>query len=122
MVLAARDFEISEFDLRTLCECDEMGARFSRGVKAVIELGFDSYVANLNIEELKELVSKNLNPIVSFRQNENVEYSHAVVIFKIAKGKIYFQDPAIGEREMEIDLFVKNWSHGQTIVVGKKIQ
>ncbi len=64
MVFASLGFEISEFDLRNLCKCDKTGTSPSNAVNAVGECGFDAYQANLVFEELEDLISKNITPIV----------------------------------------------------------
>jgi predicted double-glycine peptidase len=100
MVLASLDFETSELELRNLCECDETGTSPSNAVKAAIECGFDAYKANLIFEELEDFVSQVITPIVYTRVSENANYSHTVVVYKISKEKIFFLDPAIGERNI----------------------
>lgn len=120
MVLASCNFEISEFDLRNLCECDETGVEVKKAVKAIEELGFDCGKANLTLEELKEYVLDKLNPIVFLRFNTQAGYSHAVVVYKISEEKIFVLDPEIGERDFHIDDFVEIWSRGLTILIEKK--
>lgn len=119
MVLAGLDFEKSEAELRSLCECDETGTSPSNLVKAAIECGFSAYKANLTFEELEDLIRQNINLIVFTRVSENVNYSHAVVVYKIAEENVFVLDPTIGETEFDINLFVEIWSRGLTIVVQK---
>ena len=120
MVLAALKYEISEPELRSLCECDKDGTLPSKAVNAAITCGFDAYQANLTYEELTEFISQNITPIVYMRVSEGVSYSHAVVIYKISKRKIHVLDPENQEREFEISSFVENWSRGLTIIIEKK--
>lgn len=120
MVLASCNFDISEFDLRNLCECDETGVEVKKAVKAVETLGFDYDKVNLTFEELKEYVLSKLNPIVFLRFNSQAEYSHAVVVYKISKEKIYVLDPGIGERAFQINDFTEIWSRGLTIIIETK--
>lgn len=120
MILASFNFEISEFDLRNLCRCDSDGTLPSYAVKAVIECGFDVYQANLVFEELENLISQNITPIVFIRFDANVNYSHAVVVYEISKGEIYVLDPEIGERKIEMNQFAEIWSRGLTIVIEDK--
>ena len=122
MVLASLGSKISEFDLRDLCQCDETGVERKKAINAVLELGFDSYEANLIIDELQENLKNGLNPIVFLRFSETANYSHAVVVYKISKEKVFVLDPAIGERELDINLFTEIWSRGSTTIVEKKIQ
>lgn len=74
MVLASLGCEKSEPEIRSLCECDETGTTPSNAVKAVIECGFDAYQANLTFEELEDLISQNITPIVFTKITENVNY------------------------------------------------
>lgn len=117
MVLAYYKFEVSETELRSLCECDETGTTPSNAVRAATECKFDAYRAELIFEELEELIRQNITPIVFTRVSEHANYSHAVVVYKIAKGKVFVLDPIIGERKIDADEFVETWSRGLTIVV-----
>ena len=101
MVLASLGFEKSEAEIRSFCECDETGTSPSKVVEAVIKFGFDAYRANLTFEELEDLVSQNITPIVFTKVTEVVNYSHAIVIYKISRGKIYAVDPELGERSFD---------------------
>jgi ABC-type bacteriocin/lantibiotic exporter with double-glycine peptidase domain len=121
MVLASLDFEISELELRNSCKCDETGTSPSNAVKAANSLGFDAYEANLIFEELEDLIRQNITPIVYTRVSKNAKYSHAVVVYKISKEKVFVLDPAIGERKLDINEFVEIWSRGSTIVVEKAL-
>lgn len=120
MVLAFLGFEISELDLRSLCECRGDGTPPSNAVKAVIECGFDAYEANLELNELQDLISESITPIVFVKANENANYSHAIVIYEIAKEKIYALDPAVGESEFDTNQFMEIWSRGLTIIIERE--
>ena len=120
MVLASLGFEISEFDLRNLCQCDETGVERKKAINAVLELGFDSYESTLTIDELRENLKIDLSPIVFLRLSETANYSHAVVVYKISKEKVFVLDPEIGERELDINLFTEIWSRGLTIIIENK--
>lgn len=120
MILASLDFEISEPELRNLCECDETGTTPTNVVKAAVKCGFDAYQANLIFEESGDLISQAILPIVFIRAFEDATYSHAVVVYKISKGKIFLLDPETGERKLDVDKFIETWSRGLTIIVEKK--
>lgn len=120
MVLGSLDFEIPEFDLRTLCKCNSDGTSPLNAVIAAIECGFDAYQANLEFDELQVLISQNITPIVFIRANENVSYSHAVVIYESSETDVYILDPAIGENKYEINKFTEIWVRGLTIVIEGK--
>jgi ABC-type bacteriocin/lantibiotic exporter with double-glycine peptidase domain len=122
MVLASLDFEISELELRDLCECDETGTQRSKAINAIEKLGFIGYEANLEIEELEEIISNDLTPITFLKFDPKVNYSHAVVVYKISSENIFVLDPAIGEREFDINLFVESWSRGLTIIIERKLE
>lgn len=119
MVLASLGLKKSEAEIRSFCDCDETGTPPSKAVEAVIKFGFEAYRANLTFEELKALVSQNITPIVFTRVSEEVNYSHAVVIYKISRGKIYAVDPELGEVKFEMEKFNEIWSRGLTIVIKK---
>ena len=120
MILASYNFEISETELRSLCECDETGTTPSNAVKAAVECKFDAYRAELTFEELEDLIRQNITPIVFTRVAENANYSHAVVVYKISKKKVFVLDSDSGEHEIDINKFVEIWSRGLTIVVENK--
>ena len=117
MILASYKFEITETELRSRCECDETGTAPSNAVEAAVECGFNAYKAELLFEELEDLVSQNITPIVFIRVFEDTNYSHAVVVYKISKKKVFVLDPEIGERKLDADKFTEIWSRGLTIVV-----
>lgn len=120
MVLASLDFEKSEAEIRSFCDCDETGTSPSKAVEAVIKFGFDAYRANLTFEELEGLISQNLTPIVFTKFIESVNYSHAIVIYKISKEKIYALDPELGEIKYDKNQFNEMWLRGLTIVIKSK--
>lgn len=122
MVLASLGCDIFEAELRALCECDETGTSPSKAVEAAIQCGFDAYQANLTIEELTEILAENLTPIIFIRFSVAVNYSHAIVIYKITSKHIYALDPSeLEERKIKIDKFLEIWSRGLTIVIEKTV-
>jgi ABC-type bacteriocin/lantibiotic exporter with double-glycine peptidase domain len=93
MVLSAYELEIPESRLRELCECDELGTKPSKAIEAAKLLGFeDSYSANLNLSEVRELLSEGSFPIVYLRFPSNIQ--HAVVVLSLGEGKVSIFDPA----------------------------
>jgi ABC-type bacteriocin/lantibiotic exporter with double-glycine peptidase domain len=92
IVLSAYEFEISEPTVRQLAECDETGTKPSNAVKAARELGFlGSYVANLELLELTQLLSEGLFPIVYLRFPQGGR--HAVVVTGITQENVSILDP-----------------------------
>jgi len=120
MVLASLGHEKNEPELRSLCKCDETGTSPSNAVKAAVECGFDAYQANLNFDELEDLITQNITPIVFIRVFEGANYSHAVIVYKISKKKVFVLDPIEKEREIDKNLFDEIWSRGLTIVIENK--
>lgn len=120
MVLASFDCEKSESEIRSLCNCDETGTSPSNAVKVAVEFGFDARLANLTFEELEDLISGNITPIVFIKVIENLNYSHAVVVYKISRGEVFVLDPEIGDHKLKINLFTEIWSRGLTIIVMRK--
>ncbi len=121
MVLNTLGCEKSEPEIRSLCDCDETGTSPSNAVEAAVRLGFNTYQANLTFEELKDLVSQNIMPIVFTKVAENVNYSHAIIVYKISNKKVFVIDPEIGERKFDINQFTEIWSRGLTIVIESKM-
>lgn len=120
MILDFYGVEKTEFQIRELCEDDGTGVEPQKAVKAVLDLGFNCYKPdNLTFEELEEYISDNLFPIVYLRFNPKAKYSHAVVVYKTAKGKIFFLDPERGERDLDTNQFTKIWSQKITIIIEK---
>jgi ABC-type bacteriocin/lantibiotic exporter with double-glycine peptidase domain len=92
MVLSAYELEVSEVTIRQLANCDETGTKPSNAVKAVKELGFrESYVANLDIQQLIRLLSEGTYPIVYLRFPRGGD--HAVVVTEITKENVSVFDP-----------------------------
>lgn len=120
MVLDSLGLEKSEAEIRSYCNCDEGETIPSKAVEAAVKFGFEAYQANLVFEELKELISRDLTPIVYLKVSEETNYLHAVVVYKISKGKAYILDPELGERKLSIDQLNNIWSRGLTIVIEKK--
>ncbi|CAN5464811.1 hypothetical protein BH20ACI1_BH20ACI1_07930 [soil metagenome] len=122
MVLAKFGIEKTEPELRSLCGCDETGTTVSKAIKAVEKCGLKAYKSNLVLDDLKNLMLQDLNPIVYLRISENIKYSHSAVIYEITNEKVFVLDPEIGEREFDINFFIEIWSRGLTIIIESKIK
>lgn len=121
MVLASLECEKSEPELRSLSNCDETGTVPSNAVRAVIIVGFNAYKGNLIFEELEDLVTQNVAPIVFVKVTEGANYSHAIVVYKISNGEVFTLDPSRGELKLDQEQFIEMWSLGLTIVIEKKV-
>lgn len=92
IVLSAYEFEVSEVTVRELANCDETGTKPSNAVKAAKELGFfDSYVANLDMPQLTQILSEDTYPIVYLRFPQGGD--HAVVVTGITQENVSILDP-----------------------------
>lgn len=120
MVLASLEFEKSEAEIRSFCDCDETGTSPSNAVETAIKFGFDAYQANLNLDELENLVAQNITPIIFTKVAGSVSYSHAVIVYKISRVKIYVIDPELGENNYDKNQFEQIWSRGLTIIIEKR--
>lgn len=109
----------SSLNYAVFANSDETGTKPSNAVKAAVLCGFDAYQAQLTFEELKDLVSQNITPIVFTKAFEIARYSHAVVVYKILKNKILVLDPENGECEIELNLFAEIWSRNSAIIIEK---
>lgn len=89
-------------------------------MEAAKKFGFDAYQANLTFEELEELISQNIMPIVFVKFAENVNYLHAVVVYKTSSKTVFALDPENGERRLDVNQFIEIWSRGLTIIIESK--
>jgi ATP-binding cassette, subfamily B, bacterial len=97
--------------LRKKCYITREGVSFLGLSEAADSIGFRTLGVKIPFEKLVENVP--LPCIVHWRQK------HFVVVYKIAKDRIYVADPAFGLTSYNKDEFIKSWSG--TIVDGKPV-
>ncbi len=122
MVLASYGLDISEVELRELCDCTFFGTDALAAVNAARQLGFlHTLKTNLTIEELGELVADQQWPIVyiSLRPLEGSKGIHALVALDISDTAIVVLDPTKGERIIPRAVFEFAWNLqlGLTILI-----
>ncbi len=112
MVLASYGVDLTEAELRELCDCTFFGTEALEAVKAVRQLGFpESIKTNLIIQELKELCANQQWPIVyvSLRPLEGSKGIHALVVLDISDTAVVVLDPAKGKRIIPRAVFEFAW-------------
>ncbi len=69
------------------------------------EIGFNTLLVKLDLEKVISDVS--LPAIFFWNQN------HFIIVYKIAKGKVYVSDPAFGKAVYKIEEFLRGWTKGE---------
>ncbi len=124
MVLAAFGLEISEAELRRLCDCTFDGTSALQAVDAARELGFaKTSKQTLSISELRSLIAQGQYPIVfvNLFAIEGVAQAHALVVISVSDFAVQVYDPDRGERLLPPKVFEMVWGarHNLTILVEK---
>ncbi len=122
MVLASAGRDISEAELRALCDCTFFGTDAFQAVQAARQLGFPKTIKiNLTMAELKELTANQQWPLVyvSMRPLEGSQGIHALVVLEVSDTAAVVLDPAKGERIIPRAVFEFAWKLqlGLTILV-----
>lgn len=112
MVLTAQGRELSEVELRALCDCTFEGTSALKAVDAARQLGFSgSAKHNLSINELSKQVSHGHFPIVFVEMYpiDGIYQVHALVVISVSEFAVQVYDPARGERLISRDIFYLAW-------------
>ncbi len=122
MVLASYGLDLTEAELRELCDCTFFGTDAFAAVQAVRQLGFSqTSKTNLTMEELKKLAEDQQWPIVyvSLRPLEGKTGIHALVVLDVSDTAVVVFDPAKGERIIPRAVFEFAWKFqlGLTILI-----
>ncbi len=122
MVLVSYGFDISEAELRALCDCTFFGTDAFEAVPLARQLGFSKTIkTNLTMAELKELTANQQWPLVyvSMRPLEGSQGIHALVVLEVSDTAVVVLDPAKGERIIPRAVFEFAWKPqlGLTILV-----
>ena len=113
MVLASFSFEISEAELRQLCDCTYDGTNALQAMDAARQLGFvNTTKQNLNLSELESLTKAGSYPIafIDLTPIAGIYRAHAVVVVALNPFSVEVIDPAQGERLIPRDVFDLAWS------------
>ena len=124
MVFSAFELEITEADLRILCDCTIFGTDALKAVDAARQLGFAKTIkSNPSFDDLAELTTAGYFPIVyvDLRPIEARAGFHALVIIEIGHSQVTVFDPASGERQLPLSTFITAWAlqRNLTIIVQK---
>ena len=122
MVLAAGGLEISEAELRVLCDCTYDGTSALQAVDAARQLGFtETSKQTLSLAELKGVLAQGLFPIVfvNLFAIEGVHQAHALVVISVSEFAVQVYDPDRGERLLAPQVFEMAWAarHNLTLLV-----
>ncbi len=112
MVLAAHGLEISEVELRALCDCTFDGTSGLKAVDAARQLGFPgSSKDTLSINESANLVSQGHSPIVFVEMSpiNGIYQVHALVVINLSEFAVQVYDPARSKRLIPLDIFYLAW-------------
>lgn len=120
MVLSSFDFDISEADLRTLCDCTSLGTDALQAVDAARRLGFTKTAKHtLSIDGLESLVADGHNPIVlvDLRPIDGAKGTHALVVIDASDTAVRVYDPAQGERLIARRTFNVAWAIQRNLAI-----
>ncbi len=112
MVLAGLGLEITEAELRELCDCTFEGTSALKAVDAARALGFSqSSKQTLTMAELEAIVNDGHTPIVFVEMEliNGVYQVHALAVTNITPFSVQVLDPVIGERMIPRQVFQFAW-------------
>jgi hypothetical protein len=122
MVFSGFGLDISEADLRYLCDCTFLGTDALKAVDAARQLGFAATSKhNLSPADLEDVLTDGDYPIVyvDLRPIAPVGGQHALVVIEMDANFISVLDPLSGERLLPRGDFLLawNWQRNLTIIV-----
>lgn len=122
IIFSGFDLDISEAELRDLCDCNPFGTEALKAVDAVRKLGFPKTAKwTLSIYELVTQVNSGCYPIVfiNLLPIDGIKVGHAVVVLAINQANVSFYDPLQGERILPRSTFDTAWAmmHNLSILV-----
>jgi ABC-type bacteriocin/lantibiotic exporter with double-glycine peptidase domain len=114
MVLGSFGLEITERELRVLCDCTPFnGTNALQAVDAARQLGFTGTTKhNLTLADLRELLAAGDFPIVfvDLRPLDGVRDAHALVVLQLNDQEAVVLDPLHGERSLPLRSFDAAWT------------
>lgn len=122
MVLSGLGLDVSEAELRALCDCTIFGTDALQAVDAAHRLGFTKTAKhNLDLAEMQALLAAGHYPIVyiNLLPLDLRDAAHALVVLEIGNDAVTVYDPDSGERCLPLDPFLKAWrlKRNLTIIV-----
>ncbi len=121
-MLSSYGFEISEAELRILCDCTPLGTDPLPSVDAARKLGFsDTRVYTLTLDQLAVLVKDEIYPYVEVNMGpiDGVKTAHALVVLAVDEETVTVHDPwqEKGERILPVNNFVAAWKMRSNMAV-----
>ena len=120
MVLRSCGQEVTEKELRDLCDCDDDGTRPRKALECATHYGFDAIEAFLDISTLRKELIAGAYPITYLElEGPYGSTRHAVVVTGITHTSVQMLDPSLGERDLMMENFVDAWqvTNGQTLLI-----
>lgn len=122
MVLSGFNIDLSEKELRELCDCTIYGTKALQAVDAARQLGFGNTVkSTLSMDELLAQVNSEIYPIVfvNLLPIDQIKNGHALVVIAVEESDISVYDPLQGERKIPRSTFERAWAmmHNISILV-----
>lgn len=123
MVLGGFGVDLSESELRTLCDCTPLyGTDARQAVDVARQLGFTATSKhNLSPADLESILRDGDYPIVfvDLRPIDGIPEQHALVITEMDANFVMVLDPFKGERLLPLDDFLLawDWQRNLTIIV-----
>ncbi len=120
MVFSGFGLDISEADLRHLCDCTFLGTDALKAVDAARQLGFTATSKhNLLPTDLEDILNDGDYPIVyiDLRPIDNVGGQHALVVISIDANFVSVLDPLSGERLLRRDHFLLAWNRQRNLTI-----
>jgi len=121
MVFGSFGVEVSESELRTLCDCTPIsGTDALMAVDAARQLGFPGTAKyTLDSDELQSLVADGHYPVVfiDLRPIDGIREMHALVIVEMDQHEAIVLDPSKGERALSLRAFNSAWTMGCNLTI-----
>jgi predicted double-glycine peptidase len=120
MVLASKDYILSEVELRKYCDCTFLGTEALNAVDALKLMGFsNSSKRTLRIAELIVKLNSGPYPIVfvNLLPIDGVNDAHAMVIIDVDDDEVQVCDPLQGERLLPRSTFDTAWAMMRNLAI-----
>jgi len=108
MVLSGLGLDMTESELRAICDCTPFGTGALKAVDAARSLGFTGTAKHtLSADELAALVGRGSYPIVFVNTLpvDGIKGEHAFVVLEVSGAGVVVYDPLLGERTLPRSTF-----------------
>lgn len=112
MVLGSFGFEVTEEELRELCDCTLSGTDALKALDAARQLGFtETTKHNLDAEALRSLLEDGCFPIayVNLFPIDGTYERHAMVVVGMDEAFVTVYDPERGKCKLPLETFSAAW-------------